>query len=42
MKEALIHEAEWRTTRDFVDRDGTVTEVWRKYVVVTTLLPEYH
>ena len=32
----------WQPTRDFVDSHGTVTDVWPKYIVHHSILPEYH
>ena len=42
MKGDPDHDAVWQPTRDFVDSDGTVTDVWHKYIVENHLLPEYH
>lgn len=42
MKGAPTHEAEWQPTRDFVDKDGTVTDAWHQYIVEKNILPEYH
>ena len=33
MTGAPQHEAEWQPARDFVDKDGTVTEFWHIYIV---------
>ena len=32
MKGAPSHDSEWQPTRDFVDEDGTVTDVWKRYI----------
>ena len=42
MKGAPTHDAEWQPSRDFVDKDGTVTEVWQKYIREHDILPQYH
>ena len=42
MKGEPEHDATWQPTRDFVDSDGTVTDVWHDYIVRHNLLPEYH
>jgi len=42
MKGDPIHDAIWQPTRDFVDRDGSVTEIWQKYIQEQDILPQYH
>ena len=42
MKGSPIHDAEWQPTSDFVDRDGTVTDVCQKYIKETGILPQQH
>ena len=42
MKGEPTHEAEWLGTSNFVDDDGTVTEIWQKYIRINGLLPQYH
>ncbi len=42
MKGEPDHDATWQPTRDFVDNDGTVTEVWHDYIVENNILPEFH
>jgi len=42
MKGAPTHDAIWQPSRDFVDKDGTVTQVWHEYIVQNDLLPQYH
>ena len=41
MKGAPIHDAEWQPTRDFVDKDGTVTKVWQEYIRQKGILPQH-
>ena len=42
MKGTPLHDAEWQPTRDFVDSDGTVTNVWQEYIRQNNILPQYH
>ena len=42
MKNALHHDATWQPSRDFVDKDGTVTDVWLDYIREHNILPQYH
>ena len=42
MKGAPLHDAEWQPTTDFVDTDGTVTQVWQEYIRQNNILPQYH
>ena len=42
MKGSPTHDAEWQPMKDFVDTDGTVTEVWHKYIKHNNILPQYH
>ena len=42
MKGAPTHDAEWQPTRDFVDKDGTVTDEWQKYIREHNILAQYH
>lgn len=42
MKGCPTHDAEWQPTSDFVDQDGTVTDVWQRYIRETGILPQYH
>ena len=42
MKGAPRHDATWQPTKDFVDRDGTVTKVWQEYIKNVGILPQYH
>lgn len=34
MKDERHHDAMWQTSSDFVDRDGTVTDIWLAYTHV--------
>lgn len=42
MKGEPNHDASWLPTSNFVDKDGTVTEVWHKYLLEHNILQEYH
>lgn len=42
MKGAPLHDATWQPTKDFVDKDGTVTKVWKDYVKEKNILQQYH
>ena len=42
MKGAPTHDAVWLPTRDFVDADGTVTDVWQNYIRENGILEKYH
>jgi hypothetical protein len=42
MKGDPSHDVTWQPTKDFVDRDGTVTKVWQEYIRRHNLLPQYH
>ena len=42
MKGDPDHDATWQPTKDFVDRDGTVTNIWLEYIKKNHILPEYH
>lgn len=37
-----IHEAEWKPTRDYVDKDGTITAALHSYIIQHNLLPQLH
>lgn len=36
------HDAVWKPTKDFADRDGTVTDVWHDYIWKRGFLPQYY
>ena len=42
MKGAPQHEAEWQPTKDFIDRDGTITKAFHDYIVKHNLLQHLH
>ena len=47
MKGAPSHDSEWQPTRDFVDKDGTVTDVWKqqireKYIFENNIRPQFY
>ena len=42
MRGAPTHDAVWLPTRDFVDADGTVTDVWQNYLRENGILEKYH
>lgn len=42
MKGDPSHDVTWQPSRDFVDRDGTVTAVWHEYIYKHVILPQYH
>jgi len=42
MKGDPIHDAWWQPTSDFVDTDGTVNDVWHKYIVENDIMHKYH
>ncbi len=42
MKGSPAHDAEWQPTADFVDRDGTMTEPFAKYIKENKLLPHLY
>jgi len=39
MKGTPTHEAEWQPTRDFIDKDGTLTTAFLEYIKEKNLLP---
>lgn len=39
---APAHEAEWKTLRDFIGDDGTVTKALHDYITSKVFLPELH
>ena len=42
MKEEPNHDAEWLSKKSFVDKDGTVTGIWKEYIRREGILPHYH
>lgn len=42
MQNSSTHEAQWQPTRDFVDKDGTLTKAFRDYIVRNKLLSHLH
>lgn len=41
-KGARKHDAAWQLTRGNIDRDGTVTELWQKYIREKGITAQYH
>ena len=41
MKGEPHHDAKWQPTSDFVDKDGTVTDVWLEYIRKHDILPMF-
>lgn len=39
---APLDEEEWKQTKDFVDKDGTINEAFHKYICDHTILPDLH
>lgn len=42
MKGDPSHDVTWQPTKDFIDKDGTVTETWKEYIVRHNILQQYH
>jgi len=36
------NDATWQPTKDFLDKDGTVTKIWQEYIRKHHLLPQFH
>ena len=42
MKGKPTHDAHWLRKKSFVDKDGTVTKLWKEYIYRTEILHQYH